>query len=39
MTFHQFPELIWNWLVLNRKPHSNWEDVPGGSQLAVRSSQ
>ena len=22
---HSYPELVWNWLVLNKKPHSNWE--------------
>ena len=27
MTFHQFPELLWNWLVLNRAPHSNWDET------------
>ncbi len=25
MTAHSYGELVWNWLVLNRKPHSNWE--------------
>jgi beta-carotene hydroxylase len=28
MRMHSFPELVWNWLILNRKPHSKWEDVP-----------
>jgi fatty acid desaturase len=26
-TAHGYGELLWNWLVLNRKPHSNWEGV------------
>jgi beta-carotene hydroxylase len=28
MTAHGYGELVWNWLILNRKPHSKWEDVP-----------
>ncbi len=28
VTAHGYGELLWNWLVLNRKPHSKWEDVP-----------
>ncbi len=32
---HSYPELLWGWLVLNRKPHSKWEDVPAGAQVAV----
>jgi len=28
MTAHGYGELLWNWLVLNRKPHSRWEEVP-----------
>ncbi len=27
ITAHSYGELVWEWLVLNRKPHSNWEDV------------
>ena len=23
---HGYGELLWGWLVMNRKPHSNWED-------------
>jgi fatty acid desaturase len=26
-----YPELLWNWLVLNRTPHSNWEAAPATS--------
>jgi len=35
MTFHQFPELVWNWLVLNRAPHSNWEAVARPGAVAT----
>jgi fatty acid desaturase len=28
MTAHGYGELIWNWLVLNRKPHAKWQDIP-----------
>jgi len=28
MVAHQYPELVWQWLILNRKPHSNWEQGP-----------
>ena len=28
VTPHGYGELIWNWLVLNRKPHSKWEGAP-----------
>lgn len=31
---HGYGELVWNWLVLNKKPHSNWEEAP-----ASRSEQ
>jgi beta-carotene hydroxylase len=24
---HSYGELVWEWLVLNRKPHSNWEEA------------
>jgi len=24
---HGYGELVWNWLVLNKKPHSKWEDA------------
>ena len=36
MTAHQYPELVWNWLVLNRKPHSHWEVQ--SSPLSTRSA-
>ncbi|HEX9161931.1 MAG TPA: fatty acid desaturase [Thermoanaerobaculia bacterium] len=25
---HAYGELVWEWLVLNRKPHSKWEEAP-----------
>jgi len=31
MIAHGYGELVWNWLVLNRKPHSRWEDAPPGT--------
>lgn len=35
MAAHSYGELIWGWLVLNRKPHSRWEDVPAGAPVAA----
>src|SRR5262245_36841751 len=35
MTMHQYPELVWQWLVLNRKPHSNWEEGPAGDTVVA----
>jgi len=26
---HSYPELVWEWLVLNKKPHSKWEEADG----------
>jgi fatty acid desaturase len=31
---HSYSELLWEWLVLNRKPHTKWEDAPAGA-LAI----
>ena len=28
VTPHRYGELLWNWLVLNRKPHLKWEPAP-----------
>jgi fatty acid desaturase len=25
---HSYGELVWQWLVLNKKPHANWEEAP-----------
>lgn len=33
-----YAELIWRYLILNRKPHSNWAEVPSASATAVTSS-
>jgi fatty acid desaturase len=30
MAAHSYSELLWGWLVLNRKPHANWEEGTGG---------
>ena len=35
MKAHQFPGLVWEWLVLNRAPHSNWEDVARPAVVAT----
>ncbi|HKB79534.1 MAG TPA: fatty acid desaturase [Thermoanaerobaculia bacterium] len=35
MTMHGYGELLWGWLVLNRKPHSKWEAVPAGAASAT----
>ena len=38
MQMHSYPELVWNWLVINRPPHANWEVVPlsGGPVVEAR---
>jgi fatty acid desaturase len=28
MTAHGYGELVWNYLILNRKPHTNWDGAP-----------
>jgi fatty acid desaturase len=28
MTAHGYGDLLWNWLILNRRPHSRWEELP-----------
>lgn len=28
MTMQGYGELLWGWLILNRRPHSKWEEVP-----------
>jgi beta-carotene hydroxylase len=36
MTAHSYGELVWNYIVLNRKPHTKWKGVlqqPGQDQL------
>jgi fatty acid desaturase len=24
---HTYREIVWNWFVLNKKPHTNWQDA------------
>ncbi len=36
---HSYGELVWEWLVLNRKPHSNWEEAAStryGTEISVQ---
>ncbi len=35
MTAHGYGELLWQWLVLNRQPHSRWEEVPPAPAVAA----
>ncbi len=35
MIAHGYGELVWNWLVLNRKPHSNWETTPASGAVTA----
>ncbi len=35
MTMHGYGELVWQWLVLNRKPHSRWEEAPSSPAIAA----
>ena len=35
MTMHGYGELVWQWLVLNRKPHSNWEEGTAGETVVA----
>ncbi len=32
---HGYGELIWQYLVLNRKPHTDWEEAPSAAQIAA----
>jgi fatty acid desaturase len=32
---HGYGELVWDWLVLNRKPHSNWEEAPASAPVTA----
>jgi hypothetical protein len=34
MTAHGYGELVWQWLVLNRKPHSHWEQAPSSPAVS-----
>jgi len=33
-----YPQLFWRYIVLNRKPHTNWETVEASQRLAVSGS-
>jgi fatty acid desaturase len=35
MTAHGYGELVWNYLVLNRKPHTKWEGGGAGETVTV----
>jgi hypothetical protein len=35
MVAHGYGELVWNYLILNRKPHTNWDAVPNLSTVAA----
>ena len=41
IAMHGYGELVWNWLVLNRKPHSNWTagNLPAGPPAPSRLEQ
>jgi fatty acid desaturase len=32
---HSYGELLWNYIILNRRPHTRWEDVPVGAPEAT----
>jgi fatty acid desaturase len=33
-----YGELVWGWLVLNRRPHSKWEEAPASPAVLADSS-
>jgi fatty acid desaturase len=35
MTAHGYGELVWQWLILNRKPHANWEEGTAGDTVVA----
>ena len=35
MTPHSYGGLLWGWLILNRKPHANWEEAGAGVGATV----
>jgi len=37
MTAHGYGELFWNYVVLNRKPHTNWDDGSAAGEPAAES--
>lgn len=38
ITPRTYPSLVWNYLILNRKPHTNWDDVPHSALSTQHSS-
>jgi hypothetical protein len=38
MTPRGYGELVWGYLILNRKPHTNWEESGAGRAAAEVSS-
>ncbi len=38
MAARGYGELVWNWLALNRKPHSNWESGPASAPVPAPPS-
>ena len=35
MVMHGYGELVWQWLILNRKPHANWEEGAAGETVVA----
>jgi beta-carotene hydroxylase len=35
VTAHGYGELVWQWLVMNRPPHANWEAAPAFAPVTV----
>jgi fatty acid desaturase len=35
MTAHGYGELVWQYLILNRSPHTNWDEVAGQTAVAT----
>jgi beta-carotene hydroxylase len=35
VTAHGYGELVWQWLVMNRPPHANWEAAPASVPVTV----
>lgn len=35
VTAHGYGELVWQWLVMNRPPHANWEEAPASAPVTV----
>lgn len=39
MTAHGYGDLLWKWLILNRKPHSHWEEAPPSPAVSYSAPQ